>query len=365
MGEINEKLGYDEAVALGLDELYRRREEMANKEEIDANWNTIQNAISHLESLQVQKQAADERKQEIEEQKTAYQLPKDYSTLFGDHRANDEILHLVQETIDQVSTFYEDQLSAKDAENLAAIQKLHTAYEEDIAGLREEIVAFRAENETIGEVNVELGKKLALKDEALEVEQNAHAQTIIERDKLKGELAAAQLAAQDAIQKRDAAVRDAESYQAQIKELEQMVTKPKRATFSLNLTSSLEDKPIGNSRDAALRRMQEEYGIVAPIMPTIGGEQPEGESFRDEVRDSSEPTSDVQHDGSTTTNAQIQGEDVKPFPAADVDTTLAGVSSEAETNDRAVGFDAQAEIEKLKKRIDRLEERANIVGEVA
>lgn len=355
---------FNDAVALGLEELYRRKEELESQENIDAGvYNVITNAISHLESEQEQKQAAEARKQEVEEQKTGYQLPKDYNVLFDDQRANDEILNLVQQTIDQVSAFYENQLAAKDGENLAAIQKLHTAYEDDLAQVRAQNKQLQDENLAVNDTCIRLREDIEIYKQKYELEQNDHAKVLTLLNETKGQLNDANHRATDAEQKRDAAVREVESLKAQIIELEQMTVKPKKAAFSLNLSSAIEDKPISNSRTAALKRAEELYGITPPV---IGGEQPNGESFRGEDTDSSEPTSDVQQEGATGANEGLSGEDVKTFPLSDVDTALAGVSQETSgTYREAVAFNAEEEIEKLKKRIDRLEERANINKEVA
>jgi chromosome segregation ATPase len=327
----------NEAKALGYDELKRRVAIMQDDLNRDTgDFNMLKNALSELEV----EQERIERKQEVEEQKSGYQLPKDYNELFDDQRANDEILSLVTQTIDQVSNYYEPQLASKDAENLRAIQELHNAYEEDLARLRDEIAELQEENNRMGEVNVELGKKLALKDEALEQEEIENDETVRLLNETKARANDADNRAKDAESKRDAAVREVESLKAQILELEQMTAKPKQKSFSLNLSSGIEDVKIKTSRELAMERYLQ--------VPAIGGVAT-AETFPSNS-DSSNTTDKLDADGSTEADAEVQGEAVT-FPN---DHASAGVPEGAAEADR--GEMAYVTKEELERRLTQTKE---------
>lgn len=349
-------LNFDEAVALGLPELHKRKEELQNEEQIDPNlWNVINNAISHLEAEQEQKEAVEERKQEIEEQKSSIKLPHDYNEKFGDDRANEEIKLLIQQAYDQVWEYAEIKLAEKDAENREAIQRLHSAYEVDMAKVRGELQeqkdmydSGKVEYDLLKEEFDRLQKEFQLINTAANEWERQNNEGKSENSRLKLQLS-------DAEQKRDAAMREVDSLKAQIIELEQMTAKPKKAVFSLNLTSTIEDKPIGNSRDAALRRAEELYGVTPPV---IGGE-PNGESFQEENSDSSESPSNVQLDGSAPVDAEVQGEAIETFQVQDVQSTE-GRDTVHEAVEGTSTFDAEAAVEELRKRVERLERHANL-----
>ena len=330
------KLTVNEAIELGLDELYRRRDEMADSGEIDADlWNTIQSAISHLET---QEAAAEERKQATEEQKASFTLPHDYNEIFGDPRANDEIMRLVKSAIDQTSEYYEEQLRARDAEHIRQVQAIHEGYEQDLAeaylkndNLRDEIERLNGDIKQLKEENTAVNDNCIYLRQQLE-EANAKVKELEER-------------AKDAEQKRDAAAREVDSLKAQIAELEQTVTKPKR-NLSITLSSGItEDRPIKSSLQLAL----EKHGLA---VPAIGG-GPSGESFQNS--NGSQPTGRVDKGGVSQVDGSVPAKAVT-FPES-TDPAPDVVSESTGGNDQGVGFEAwaKAEIEKLTQRVDRLE----------
>ena len=336
-------LNFNEAVALGLPELYRRRDELAGQEDFDRGlYNVITNAISHLEAIEGTQQAAEERKQITEEQKQNFKLPKDYNQLFDDQRANDEILRLVQQTFDQVSEYYESILIEKDQENVKAIQDLHAGYEEQIAQLQrqnKELQALVTGQETELKLANETYEKLYQEYNELKYDREVLLQQV---ESARSELSEARRERDDAVQKRDAAMREVTSLKAQIDELEQQLAyykKPKKTSFSLNLSSGIDDSPrIKSSLEIAL----EKHGIK---LPNFGGDQPSGETFREE---NVEPVQ--QADEVRTETGQEVGFRVPDNQAS------AGVSEETAGNDRGLGFEAwaKAEIEALKRRVDHL-----------
>ena len=336
-------LNFNEAVALGLPELYRRRDELAGQEDFDRGlYNVITNAISHLEALEGTKQEAVERKQLTEEQKQNFKLPKDYNALFDDPRANDEILRLVQQTIDQVSEYYEGILVEKDQENVQAIRDLHAGYEEQISQLQrqnQELQAIVSGQETELKIANETYEKLYEEYNNL---KNAHESLQKQVESAKSELAEARRERDDAVQKRDAAMREVTSLKAQIDELEQQLAyykKPKKTSFSLNLSSGISDEPrIKTAREIALERA----GIK---LPSFRSDQPSGESFREENVESVQPADEVRNEAGQEVGFRVPDNQAS-----------AGVSEETAGNDRGLGFEAwaKAEIEALKRRVDHL-----------
>ena len=341
-------LNFNDAVALGLEELYRRRDELAGQEDFDRGlYNVITNAISHLEALEGTKQEAVERKQLTEEQKQNFKLPKDYNALFDDPRANDEILRLVQQTIDQVSEYYEGILVEKDQENVQAIRDLHAGYEEQISQLQRQIKELQAivsGQETELKIASETYEKLYQEYNELKYDRDVLLQQV---ESARSELSEARRERDDAVQKRDAAMREVSALKAQIDELEQQLSayqKPKKTNFSLNLSSGISDEPRIKSR---LEIAMERAGIQLPAFNTSNyrGDQPSGESFREENVESAQPADEVRNEAGQEVGFRVPDNQAS-----------AGVSEETAGNDRGLGFEAwaKAEIEALKRRVDHL-----------
>lgn len=262
------KLNYDQAVALGLDELKRREETMRDDLNRDqGEYNIIKNAIAHLESMEQKEAETQERMAVQEEMKATFELPQNYNLLFDDHRANDEIKKLIGQVIDQTTEYYESVIAEKDEENLSAIRKLRDTYEDTIQAAHHERDQAKKEKEQAEEEANDLREAVKLlNEEKSKLEEELSA--------VKQQLLQSELEKKDAEKKRDAATREVESLKAQITELEQMTEKKtKPAGLKFTLQSGIEDKPIKTAKEIAL----EKFGLLPP---KIGGE-PSGASFLD------------------------------------------------------------------------------------
>lgn len=340
------KLNYDQAIALGLDELRRREEAM--RDDIDRDqgeYNVINNAIAHLESLEQKEAEAQERLSVQEEMKATFELPRDYNELFNYHQANDEIKLLIDQVIDQTTEYYESVISEKDEENLTAIRKLRDTYEETIQSAQHERDQAKKEKEQAeAEANDLRNAVKSLNEEKSKLEE--------ELSSLKQQLAQAELEKKDAEQKRDAAIREVESLKAQITELEQMTekkTKPSGLKFTLQ--SGIEDTPIKTQRELVLER----FGLLPP---KIGGE-PSGESFLDQTETGTANGMADAESVATDTDDQVTREDFRNSS----DDMGAGqtVVPESAARERSVGSHEEVSAAAIEERFKAIEERLRVI----
>lgn len=293
-----EGMDYNKAITLDIDVLQELKAHLESQENIDrAKYSAITNAIAELESKVKTEAEAQERLSVQEEMKATFELPKDYNTLFDDHRANDEIKLLIGQIIDQTTEYYESVISEKDEENLTAIRKLRDTYEETIQSAQHERDQAKKEKEQAeAEANDLRNAVKSLNEEKSKLEE--------ELSSLKQQLAQAELEKKDAEQKRDAAIREVESLKAQITELEQMTekkTKPSGLKFTLQ--SGIEDTPIKTQRELVLER----FGLLPP---KIGGE-PSGESFLDQTEDRTTNGMADEESSAIDTDDQVTREDFR------------------------------------------------------
>jgi chromosome segregation ATPase len=338
-------ISFNDAVAMGLEELYRRRDELASQEDFDrTEYNVITNAINHLEAIQGAEQEAEERRQEIE-QKWVINLPRDYNEVFRHPKANEEIEFLLRQQRDQLTGYYEGILVEKDEENVRAIRDLHAGYEEQIVQLQRQNKELQA---------ICNGQEVELKIANEQYEQ-LHGQF----SELKRQFDALQAAnndlrreRDDALQKRDAAAREVQSLKAQIDELEQMLAaykKPKNEGFTLNLTSGIEEDRPAPQKEEEDRRIKssvelalERVGLTHMMPPrlrkseeTAGPAQPAAETSAE--ADSFQPTDEIPA--------------IQPTEGRDTaDTALEGTEGAGDYVTRAEFEALKADVEALKQR---------------
>lgn len=333
---MNEKLSYNEAIALGLTELYRRRDEMADTGEIDpSNWNTIQNAISHLESQQANEQAAEERQQKQAEQidkllaeiqetnPFGKMFPKEtFEELFGpnEYTVMQQQLHqfiygCIVDGQKSLEKLYKDELDQKNEQIRKLTNEIKVA-ENQIAEFIDQLAT--------SNTNLQLAKE-ELKEVYRENKQ------LKDEVRVKGEEIAK---LSDKLKDRDEPNVDTEGgIQERAGSLKPFDVDAMIARFN--------------------SRQKEDEHKVPIAIPTFGGE-PEGASFREETTESESGNSGVS--ATETTEVTFQ---------ESTDSSSFGLSESAETDDRGMGTVTREEFEAALKRIDRLEERANINREVA
>jgi uncharacterized coiled-coil DUF342 family protein len=166
-------------------------------------------------------------------------LPQDYNSIFGDHRANDEITNLIRQVKEQLWNQHNDELGELDA-----------SYRSQVADLNQNLTLVQAERDILSQDKEEMLHK------ADDAAASIHALT---------------LRAEDAESKRDAAAREIVSLKGQINELEQTISATKKPSgtggFSFTLTSGL---PKESGTDKAARLKSEETERINANLARFG-----------------------------------------------------------------------------------------------
>lgn len=297
--------------------------EGSNKNKYDALIEEADRLNEEADRLDGLAEECEQRKQEHEDNKQDFELPHDYNAKFGDHRANDEITQLLLQVQDQCFEWAEAKIAEQQEKHREELASVKSGYEEQIAQLKRQ-------NDHLQEELAGIQSDLEHKNETI--------------SEIKGKLNDAELRADDAEAKRDAAVRELEQAKDRIRELEEgkpVVKVSDKRAFQIELKSDLKDAPIRSSRDIALERA----GVMAPSLPNVEV-QPEGNLFRDETDTQDSGVLDQSADAS---NQEVQQEVTFPVPdvqAADGRDTL------HETMERTENFDMEAEVKRLKAIID-------------
>lgn len=347
-------LNFDQAVALGLEEL-RRREEMM-KDDLNRDqgeYNVIRNAIAHLESLEQREAETQERIAMQEEQKNTFELPHDYNQVFGDPRANDEIRLLVNMAIDKTTEYYESIIASKDEENLEALRDMREKYEETISNLERERDEAKKEKDQAEEEAQDLRNLVReLNDEKARLSEELTA--------IKEQLAQVTLEKQDAEAKRDAAAREIESLKAQIVELEQMAAankKPKPEGLKISFTSTIQnDTPIKSAKELALERV----GLGHLIKPKNMGGEPSGASFPGQTENrTADALVSTESDQSDQHDQEVTREEFRDS-LSDLERG-SDLVSESAARETSAGSDETLSAAALKARIESIEKRLEVI----
>lgn len=303
--------------------------EPGNRESI-SRLNDIDTRLSEIDLQMSQQQAQEVRTAKQEEQKQAFELPKDYNELFDDPRANDEISALIKQVIDQINQFTNDEIAATEAtytEKIQTLTKQGMDAENQLTEAKRQNDHLQAESQAVNDTCNQLRAEL-------DAEKQAHSDT--------------KLSLSDAESKRDAAVNEAELQKQRADALEQKQAHKvvDKRGFQLNLTSDLPDRPIKTALETTMERLG-----VQPL-PVEG--QPSGDTFPEQAATEALPT-DTEGTSEVDTKAGVT------FPGpGQVDGTQSGTDA-TDSGDQQPDVSAvtRAEHEALKQRVDALEQQAN------